>query len=51
MSEVAPEESKTESPAEAEVASVIIKRLDGIKNRDEPAIRAIVDERYNKFDD
>jgi ketosteroid isomerase-like protein len=51
LSGVTPEESKTESPVEAEVAGVITKRLDGIKNRDETAVRAIVDERYNKFDD
>jgi ketosteroid isomerase-like protein len=51
LSGVTPEESKTESPAEAEVASVITKRLDGIKNKDETVIRAIFDERYSKFDD
>jgi ketosteroid isomerase-like protein len=42
---------ENESSAEAEVANVITKRLDGIKNKDETAIRTIFDERYNKFDD
>jgi len=36
---------------EDEVKSTIVRRLDGIKNRDEGAVRALVDEHYNKFDD
>jgi len=51
LSEVTPVESKIESSVEAEVSSVITKRFDGMKNRDETAVRAIFDERYNKFDD
>ena len=31
--------------------AVVFRRLDGIKNKDESAVRAIIDERYNKFDD
>lgn len=34
------------------IKNVIIKRLDGIKNKDEKAIRSIIDAgRYSKFDD
>jgi ketosteroid isomerase-like protein len=36
---------------EDEVKNTVIKRFDGIKNRDEAAVRALIDERYNKFDD
>jgi ketosteroid isomerase-like protein len=39
------------SSMEDEVKNVVVKRLDGIKNRDEGAVRALIDERYNKFDD
>ena len=39
------------SPMEDEVESVVVKRLDAIKNRDEAAVRALLDERYSKFDD
>jgi hypothetical protein len=51
LSGVTPAGSKIESSVEAEVAGVTTKRLDGIKNTDETAIRAIFDEVYNKFDD
>jgi len=34
-----------------DVKNTIIKRFDAIKNRDEAAVRALIDERYNKFDD
>jgi ketosteroid isomerase-like protein len=44
-------DNRIESTVEADVASVVTKRLDGIKNKDETAVRAIVDESYNKFDD
>jgi ketosteroid isomerase-like protein len=44
-------ENKSESSIETDVMSVISKRLDGIRNRDETVVRAIVDERYSKFDD
>jgi ketosteroid isomerase-like protein len=39
------------SPTGEEVENVVIRRLDGIKNRDEEAVKALVDERYSKFDD
>jgi ketosteroid isomerase-like protein len=49
---VSPENTiKTESPGENEVQNVIVKRLDGIKNKDEATVRALLDERYSKFDD
>jgi hypothetical protein len=51
LSGVAFVENKTESSIETDVMSVISKRLDGIKNRDETVVKAIVDESYNKFDD
>jgi ketosteroid isomerase-like protein len=46
-------EDQTEagSSLETDVKDVIIKRLDGIKNREEGAVRALIDERYSKFDD
>jgi ketosteroid isomerase-like protein len=39
------------SSAEDEIRNVIVNRLDAIKNKNESAVRAIVDEHYNKFDD
>jgi len=36
---------------EGEVKNTIVKRFDGIKNRDEAAVRALIGEHYNKFDD
>ncbi len=36
---------------EDEVRSVIVKRFDGIKNKDEKAVTALLDESYSKFDD
>ena len=36
---------------EDEVRSVIVKRFDGIKNKDEKTITALLDESYSKFDD
>ena len=34
------------------IKNVIIKRLDGIKNKDENAVRSVIDAgRYSKFDD
>jgi len=38
-------------PAETEVKATIIRRLDALKNRDENAVRTLVDEKYSKFDD
>ena len=47
--------SKPAKPAgsivEDEVRSVIVKRFDGIKNKDEKAVTALLDESYSKFDD
>lgn len=34
-----------------DVKNTMIKRFDAIKNHDEAAVRALIDERYNKFDD
>jgi len=39
------------SSAQDEIRSVIVNRLDAMKNKDEGAVKAIVDEHYNKFDD
>jgi len=39
------------SSAQDEVRNVIVNRLDAMKNRDEGAVKALVDEHYNKFDD
>jgi len=36
---------------EDEVKNVIVKRFDGIKNKDENAVTALLDEGYTKFDD
>jgi len=44
-------QAMTGSPMEDEIKSSVIRRLDGIKNRDEGAIRSLIDESYNKFDD
>ena len=51
LNRVAPLRDKIESTVEAEVANVITERFDGIKNRNESVVRAIVDEGFNKFDD
>jgi ketosteroid isomerase-like protein len=39
------------SSAQDEIRNVIVNRLDAIKNKNESAVKAIVDEHYNKFDD
>ena len=39
------------APIDDDIKSTIIKRFDAIKNRDEAAVRTLIDERYNKFDD
>lgn len=47
-----PEDQAKAGPSpENEVKNVVVRRLDGIKNRDEGAVRALIDEHYNKFDD
>jgi ketosteroid isomerase-like protein len=45
------EEAGAKSSLEDEVKNAVVKRFDGIKNRDEVAVRALIDEQYNKFDD
>jgi len=45
------ENTARNTSTEDEVKNTITKRFDGIKNRDEAAVRALIDERYNKFDD
>ena len=44
-------QSGVESSTAEGIENIVIRRLDGIKNRDEEAVRALVDERYSKFDD
>jgi ketosteroid isomerase-like protein len=39
------------SSAQDEIRNVIVNRLDAIKNKNDGAVKALVDERYNKFDD
>lgn len=39
------------SSMEDEVKNVIVRRFDGLKNRDEGTVRAIIDEDYSKFDE
>ena len=39
------------SSVEDDVRNTVVKRLDGIKNRDENAVKALVNEHYSKFDD
>ena len=45
------EQTPVGSSAQDEIRNVIVNRLDAIKNKDEGAVKAIVDEHYNKFDD
>jgi hypothetical protein len=46
-----PTEAVPTSPDDV-IKNVVVKRLDGIKNRDENAVRSIIDsKRYTKFDD
>ena len=51
MNEASPDEKGTGQSLEAEIMAVVFRRLEAIKNKDESAVRAIMDERYNKFDD
>ena len=44
-------QAKVEGPVEIEVKNIVIKRFEGIKNRDENVVRAVVDDQYSKFDD
>ncbi|HYB93083.1 MAG TPA: zinc ribbon domain-containing protein [archaeon] len=36
---------------EDDVKNAIIKRIDGLKNKDEAAVKALMDDNYSKFDD
>jgi ketosteroid isomerase-like protein len=42
---------QTGSSLEDDVKNVVVRRFDGIKNRDEAAVKAVMDESYSKFDD
>jgi ketosteroid isomerase-like protein len=44
-------QEQTSSTVEDDVKNAIVKRLDGIKNKDETAVKALIDESYSKFDD
>ena len=44
-------QTSTGSSVEGAVEIAVRRRLDGIKNKDEGAVRALIDERYSKFDD
>jgi ketosteroid isomerase-like protein len=46
-----PDVKGNEQSREADIMAVLFRRFEAIKNKDESAIRAIIDERYNKFDD
>jgi ketosteroid isomerase-like protein len=46
-----PQDAVKNNSMEDDVKNTIVKRLDGIKNRDEAAVRALIDEHYSKFDD
>jgi ketosteroid isomerase-like protein len=48
---LSPEDAVKNTSTEDEVRNTMIKRLDGIKNKDEATVRALLDEHYNKFDD
>jgi len=45
------DQAKADFSMDDEVKNTVLKRLDGIKNRDEATVRALIDEHYNKFDD
>ena len=51
LTETAQVKTSPASSAEEEVKNAVIKRLDGIKNRDEGAVKALIDDSYSKFDD
>ena len=42
---------QTGSSLEDDVKNAVVKRFDGIKNKDEAAVKALMDEGYDKFDD
>jgi ketosteroid isomerase-like protein len=44
-------QTKAVPSLEDEIENAVIRRFDGIKNRDEETVRALIDERYSKFDD
>ncbi len=43
--------SAATQPFEDDVKGVVFKRFEALKNRDENAVRALVDAQYSKFDD
>ena len=49
--ELSENQANVDSSLEGEVEKTVIKRLDGIKNKDESTIKALIDEHYSKFDD
>ena len=51
LAELPQNPTKPLSSAEDEVENAVVKRFDGLKNRDEAAIRALIDEHYYKFDE
>ena len=51
LSEVTVKETPNEPSIEAEIKNTVTRRLDGIKDRNEDTIKALLDEHYNKFDD
>lgn len=44
------DQTKNESSTE-DVKNVVVKRFEGIKNKDENSVKSLIEERYNKFDD
>jgi ketosteroid isomerase-like protein len=44
-------QATSEISKEDEVKGVIVKRLNGIRDKNEEAVRGLIDERYSKFDD
>jgi ketosteroid isomerase-like protein len=51
LSEATTNEKGIVQTSEAEVMAVVVRRLDGIRNKDESAVRSAIGEGYNKFDD
>lgn len=41
----------TGSSSEEDVKNIVVKRFEAIRNKDEGAVRALMDEGYSKFDD
>jgi ketosteroid isomerase-like protein len=45
------DQTQAASSPEDEAKNAVVRRLDGIKNKDEATVRALIDEHYSKFDD